>query len=163
MFMRAGQIPACIESLNNAVITGRFSVPFDTLEALLNEIGLQPRYDQEGNVNDLEQVSTYVSSLFTPMLRAMAPYVDAGSFITLIEENLQISQLYFDQEEMELRVLPPNLVFPSAQEIADLGVAHELLDSANVPRTISGKVKMTLASRIRVLLEKPNIQEDRTS
>ena len=48
-------------------------------------------------------------------------------------------------------------------DVEDIQRAHELLDSANVPRRRRGKVVLTLSQRLTILLERESPNDERTS
>jgi len=52
---------------------------------------------------------------------------------------------------------------PEPIDVEDIQHAHELLDSANVPRRRRGKVMLTLSQRLTILLERESPNDERTS
>ena len=52
---------------------------------------------------------------------------------------------------------------PTPVDEEDVYRAHELLDSANIPRRRRGKVILTLSQRLTILLERESPNDERTS
>ena len=160
-FISKGNLPACQEVLRHMYADDTQALD---LEMLLSLADMVFGYDQEGNAVEIDMSDNYVKDMFEPTLRNIATYVREGSFVTIVNnETVEIFQYYFTEERCEVRDLPRALIFPLEQEANDFRIAHELLDGAGVPRRMTAKVDINLAARIRMLLEKQNPNEDRTS
>jgi len=163
-FVGKGNLPACLDVLRQ--MYGDDPQTLD-LEMSLSLANMVFGYDKEGNAVEIG-LSDDDGDSFNDMvgctLLNIAPYVREGSFITIINgEPEEVFQYYFAEEQCEVRDLPRALIFPPEQEANDFRIAHDLLDGAGVPRRKTAKVDINLATRIRMLLEKQNPNEDRTS
>ena len=118
--------------------------------------------NQQGDVINFKLADDYLGSHFEDTLYALAPYIEKGSIITMMNDNQALWQYVFDGEECTIRSLPPFFVFPELAE--EFESVHELLDGAGVPRQLGqGKMKLTILERVKRLLDKENPNGDRTS
>ena len=129
----------------------------------LGHIGLQAEFDHQGSVFRLLLINDYAAPEITDALAAIAHYVNDGSYLTLSDDDGGLWQYAFLGRQLETRTLPPGFIFPRHTEVEDLRQAHDLLDSADVPRRRRGKVLLTLTGRLALLLSRENPNESRTS
>lgn len=154
---------AALASANNVlVVAGKPTAV--TLNEALAYVGFQLLYNSTGVADGIMLIDDYGGGPMTyDMLSALAPYVENESFLTMWNDNGELWQYVFLDQRLVIRPFLSEFIFPSADEIDDVKRTHELLDSANVPRRLRGKVKLGLSNRLSILLERPSPNEERTS
>lgn len=110
------------ESARKAVLAANLNMGFtegDTLETMLSDLGWDCNLDDEGVSDEMYRSGSKILSSTDDFFKAIAPFVEDGSYIVMIGEDLCIWRWYFHDGELDIQ--GGEITFPEAMKTDDDG------------------------------------------